>query len=127
MDSVECQAIRGDLLALFEERLGPGERDRVLAHLATCAPCATHRAQLQAAAELACQTLVELVTDYLEGTLPADEHARLSLHLELCTGCHDYVDQMRTTVRLLCRTGDDAVSVTTRRELLDQFRRWQQE
>ena len=31
--------------------------------------------------ELTCQELVELVTDYLEGALPAAERARFEAHL----------------------------------------------
>ena len=50
--------------------------------------------------ELTCQELVELVTDYLEGTLPEGERARFDEHLAECPGCDAYVEQMRTTVRL---------------------------
>ena len=50
---------------------------------------------------LACQDLVEVVTDYLEGALSADIRARFDLHLELCDACRSYVEQIRTTHRLL--------------------------
>jgi len=53
-----------------------------------------------AATDLTCRELVELVTDYLEDSLPAQERARFDTHLEQCEACRAYVDQMRTTVRL---------------------------
>jgi anti-sigma factor RsiW len=46
--------------------------------------------------DLACVEAVELVTDYLEGALPASEARRLERHLETCPGCTEYVEQMRT-------------------------------
>jgi anti-sigma factor RsiW len=58
----------------------------------------------QAGAELSCQELVELITDYLEGTLPAGDRERFDAHLELCPGCRAYLDQMRTTIRLVHAT-----------------------
>jgi len=53
-----------------------------------------------AATDLTCRELVELVTDYLEDSLPARERARFDAHLEECAACRAYLDQMRTTVRL---------------------------
>ena len=34
--------------------------------------------------DLSCQELVELVTDYLDGALPARERRRFERHLETC-------------------------------------------
>jgi anti-sigma factor RsiW len=48
--------------------------------------------------ELSCQELVELVTDYLEGALPATEHARFDAHVLECPGCEVYLEQFRTTI-----------------------------
>jgi anti-sigma factor RsiW len=58
-----------------------------------------------AATDLSCRELVELVTDYLEGSLPAHERARFDAHLEECEACRAYVEQMRTTVRLTRAAG----------------------
>ena len=58
-----------------------------------------------AATDLTCRELVELVTDYLEDSLPAHERARFDAHLEECEACRAYVDQMRTTVRLARAAG----------------------
>ena len=54
--------------------------------------------------DLTCRELVELVTDYLEGTLPEHEHARFEAHMLACDGCERYVEQIRTTVDLTQRT-----------------------
>ena len=66
---------------------------------------------------MTCQEVTELVTDYLEGALPADEAALFEQHLNFCDGCDWYVDQMRdddrggradrarTTCRPSCATG----------------------
>jgi anti-sigma factor RsiW len=51
--------------------------------------------------DLACQELVELVTEYLEGTLPPRQALRLEAHLADCPDCARYVDQMRLTVGAL--------------------------
>ena len=46
--------------------------------------------------DLACTAVVEIMTDYLEGALPAAEARRLERHLETCPGCTEYLEQMRT-------------------------------
>ncbi len=48
--------------------------------------------------DLACNELVELVTEYLEGTLPARERARFDTHLTECPDCVEYVAQMQRTI-----------------------------
>jgi anti-sigma factor RsiW len=51
--------------------------------------------------ELTCQELVELVTEYLEQTLPPAERTRFEAHLAGCRGCRTYVEQMRQTIQAL--------------------------
>jgi predicted anti-sigma-YlaC factor YlaD len=53
--------------------------------------------------EIDCKDLVELVTEYLEGTIDAELRITIDEHLKLCPGCADYVEQMRLTVRELGR------------------------
>ncbi len=79
------------------------------------------------AAELTCQELVELVTDYLEHTLPPPEVARFEAHLTGCTGCTNYVEQARRTIHMTGRLTEDSLSPTARAELLNAFRRWKNE
>jgi anti-sigma factor RsiW len=53
---------------------------------------------------LTCRELVELVTDYLEGALPAGERERFEAHMAACEGCDAYVEQVRRTIELTRRT-----------------------
>ncbi len=73
---------------------------------------------------LTCQTVVERVTDYLEGALPPDERAGFDAHHAACPDCRVYVEQMRQTVRALGEQADGAISLKTRDDLLQRFRTW---
>jgi len=48
-----------------------------------------------------CQDLVELVTEYLEGTLDDDQRLAVEAHLAGCEPCARYVEQMRETIERL--------------------------
>lgn len=50
---------------------------------------------------LMCQEFVELVTDYMEGTLAGRDRRRLEKHLAACDGCTEYMESIVTTVRTL--------------------------
>jgi predicted anti-sigma-YlaC factor YlaD len=50
---------------------------------------------------LSCRDVTELVTDYLERTLPWRRRLSIRLHLRKCDACRRYIDQMRKTIRLL--------------------------
>jgi anti-sigma factor RsiW len=50
--------------------------------------------------DIPCIELVELVTEYLDGALPARERRAFEHHLTLCDGCSSYLEQMRETRRL---------------------------
>ena len=73
---------------------------------------------------LTCIELVELVTEYLENSLPAAERARFEAHLALCPGCVTYLEQMRLTIRILGRLSEDSLDEPTRDMLLLLFRDW---
>ena len=77
--------------------------------------------------ELTCKELVEVVTDYLEGTMPAGQRARVEAHLETCDGCRTYVEQMRTTIRLTGMLREEDVSPEARETLLANFRTWKRQ
>jgi anti-sigma factor RsiW len=72
--------------------------------------------------DLACTEEVELITDYLEGALPADEAQRLERHLDTCPGCTEYLAQMRTVAGSLQGLGGDSISDETRDALIAAFR-----
>jgi anti-sigma factor RsiW len=74
--------------------------------------------------EMACQELVEVITEYLEGTLDAVDRQRFEEHLAICPGCRNYLEQMRTTIRLTGLLRPEALSPSTRQGLLDAFRGW---
>jgi len=47
---------------------------------------------------LVCRDAVELVSDYLDGTLSRRQRRRLEKHLAGCDACTAYLDQMRATI-----------------------------
>jgi anti-sigma factor RsiW len=72
---------------------------------------------------MTCQELVELVTEYFEGTLDPERRAAFEHHLGVCPGCLYYVEQLRTTMRLV----HDVKELEQRPEmvvLLETFRGW---
>ena len=71
-----------------------------------------------------CNELVELITDYLEGSLAASDRTRLDEHLRICDGCTSYLDQMRATLKALGNIPAGSVSQTARERLLNAFREW---
>ena len=73
---------------------------------------------------LACQELVELVTDYLEDALPATDRARFEAHIAGCDGCTMYVRQMREMLELLGELTSDSISPQAEADLLAAFRDW---
>lgn len=74
--------------------------------------------------DLTCRDMVELVTGYLEETLPAPERARFEQHLEGCDGCSRYLDQMRTTIRLTGSLREEAIPTGHLVRLTQAFRDW---
>lgn len=74
--------------------------------------------------EMACQELVEVITDYLEGTLPASDRVRFDTHLSMCSACREYVEQMRGLIRLNGGLTVETIEPVTRESLLRAFRRW---
>jgi anti-sigma factor RsiW len=74
--------------------------------------------------EMACQELVEVITDYLEGTLPKSDRARFDAHLATCPGCREYLEQMRALIRLSGGLTAKSIEPATRDSLLRAFRRW---
>lgn len=76
--------------------------------------------------ELSCQELVELVTEYLEGTLPAHERVRFEDHLAICPACSNYLDQMRQTIQMVGALKEEAIPDDAKEQLLRAFRAWKQ-
>jgi len=76
---------------------------------------------------LTCREVVELVSDYLDGALPARQRARLEHHLEACDPCVGYVDQIRATVAVVRGSELDTMNPATTEHLVALYRTWQRE
>jgi anti-sigma factor RsiW len=70
---------------------------------------------------LVCREFVELVTDYLEGTLPDHERARFEAHLAECDGCSGYLEDMRRLIGSLHDLPEPPPDAATREALLRAF------
>lgn len=77
--------------------------------------------------EMACKELVELVTEYLEGTLSSTDRQRFEDHLKDCPHCVTYLDQIRQTIRTLGRLTEEDLSEDAKQGLLRIFRNWRKE
>ena len=71
-----------------------------------------------------CIQLVELVTDYLEGSMPAEQRARFDEHIAGCDGCTTYLEQVRITIRLTGMLSEEQIAPDARDTLLGVFRDW---
>ena len=71
-----------------------------------------------------CDTLVEMVTAYLEGHLDPDTERRFVAHLTECDGCDQYLQQIRATVRALGQLPAESLTESARDRLLAAFRDW---
>jgi anti-sigma factor RsiW len=76
------------------------------------------------ARELSCREVVELVTEYLEGTLSRRDRKRFERHIAGCDACTAYLAQMRRTIDATGRLTEDQLSEDARRELVAAFRDW---
>jgi anti-sigma factor RsiW len=74
--------------------------------------------------EMACQELVELVTDYLDDALPPADRDRFGAHLAECDGCTTYLEQIRLTVAATSRLTPQALPPGVLDRLLDAYRRY---
>jgi anti-sigma factor RsiW len=74
--------------------------------------------------EMACQELVELVSDYLEGVLGPDQTERIQEHLAICTSCDNYIAQVRATIRATGSLPPEIPSAAVEDQLTDLYRQW---
>jgi hypothetical protein len=74
--------------------------------------------------ELTCKELVEVVTDYLEGSMPAERRLLFEEHLAFCEGCQTYLEQLQETIRLAGTLVEDDLGSEARDALLGVFRDW---
>jgi hypothetical protein len=72
--------------------------------------------------ELACQQLVELVTEYLENTLSLDNRAKFEAHIRDCGNCQEYLRQIRETMEVTAAIPGQPPAAETKARLLDMYR-----
>jgi hypothetical protein len=68
--------------------------------------------------------MVEVMTEYLEGTLPAEERERFEEHLGLCSVCLEYLEQIRLTIKVLSSLTGPNLDQTIKEGLLTRFGEW---
>jgi hypothetical protein len=69
-----------------------------------------------------CTQIVELVTEYLEDTMPVGDRERFERHLAFCTECDIYLDQMRDTIAVTGTLAEDDVDPEALDRLMAAFR-----
>jgi anti-sigma factor RsiW len=77
--------------------------------------------------DLVCQQAVELVTDYLEGTLSRRQRRRFESHLRGCPHCTAYLEQIRIVIATTGRVDPGDLEAEVRDTLVDLFRRYREE
>lgn len=77
--------------------------------------------------EIVCRQAVELVTDYLEGTLSRRDRRRFEAHLRGCGNCAEYLEQIRMTIRATGSIQPDDLTPQAQADLVELYRRWRSE
>jgi len=73
---------------------------------------------------LVCRDAVELVSDYLDGSLSRRARRRLEKHLAQCDACTSYLDQMRSTIAASGRVGPEDLPSDVVEGLVNLYRRF---
>jgi anti-sigma factor RsiW len=76
---------------------------------------------------LTCEEIVELITEYLEGSMAPDVRVRFERHVAICPPCRAFLAQMRETIRLSGQVRAESLSGPAREALLAAFRDWSRE
>ena len=82
------------------------------------------RQALRSRRNLTCQQAVDLVTDYLEGTLTRSQRRRFETHLAGCPDCPEYLAQMRAVIALAGSITAEDLTPRMRSEFIRIYRRW---
>jgi anti-sigma factor RsiW len=82
---------------------------------------------LRRPAELACQQVVELVTEYLEDALSRADRKRFEYHLRNCPNCTAYLEQMRATIVATGSLRAEDLAPQVLEEFTELFRGWSSE
>ena len=77
--------------------------------------------------DIVCQEAVELVTDYLEGTLSRRSRRRFEAHLRGCPNCAAYLEQIRLTIEMTGTIEPEDLTPEATADLTELYRRWRSE
>jgi anti-sigma factor RsiW len=73
---------------------------------------------------LVCRDAVELVSDYLDGSLSRRHRRRLEKHLANCDACTAYLEQMRVTIAASGSVAPDDLPSDVVEGLVNLFRQY---
>jgi anti-sigma factor RsiW len=76
---------------------------------------------------LVCQQAVELMSDYLDGSLSRRDRRRLTAHLALCDACTAYLEQLRVTIAASGQISADDLAPEALETLIELFERFRDE
>jgi anti-sigma factor RsiW len=76
---------------------------------------------------LVCRDAVELVSDYLDGSLSRRDRRRLEKHLNECDACQAYLAQVRETVAASGHVGPEDLPDDVVEGLVNLFRQYRSE
>jgi anti-sigma factor RsiW len=76
---------------------------------------------------LVCRDAVELVSDYLDGSLSRRDRRRLEKHLAACDACQAYLAQVRATVAASGHVGPEDLPDDVVEGLVNLFRQYRSE
>jgi hypothetical protein len=74
--------------------------------------------------QLVCRQAVELMSDYIEGSLPRRERRRLEKHLKGCDVCSTYLEQLRATIAASGKVVPEDLAPEVIETFTDLFRRF---
>ncbi len=76
---------------------------------------------------LVCQQAVQLMNDYVDGTLSRRQRRRLEAHLADCDACTAYLEQLRVTIAASAVVSVDDVDPAVLESLVELFERYQED
>jgi len=76
------------------------------------------------AGNMSCLEMTDLITEYLDGSMPLFKRIRFQMHVGLCRGCRNYLNQMKLTIKTLGKLPVDSMPPDIRDEMLYRFRNW---
>jgi anti-sigma factor RsiW len=75
-------------------------------------------------APLVCRDAVELMSDYLDGSLSRRDRQRLERHLAGCDNCGAYLEQLRSSIEASGRLGPEVLDPEALDALTDVYRKF---